>query len=186
MAFLSIRRNRPAWNRPSAPSIVTGVPSSPWWSCHLKIIPGMFHQLTSYENFKLKLCHYNDVIMSAMASQITSLTIVYSNVLRRKSKKTSKLRVIGICAGIHRWPVNSPHKGPVTRKMFQFDDVIMVRVPRAILLRFADITVKSLPLHENRLPVGFNCRYLVINGLQWPNLMIGYSLRWRHIGNNGI
>ena len=27
--------------------------------------------------------------------------------------------------GIHRWPVNSPHKGPVTRKMFPFDDVIM-------------------------------------------------------------
>ena len=27
--------------------------------------------------------------------------------------------------GIHRWPVISPHKGPVTRKMFPFDDVIM-------------------------------------------------------------
>ena len=27
--------------------------------------------------------------------------------------------------GIHRWPVNSPHKGPVTRQMFPFDDVIM-------------------------------------------------------------
>ena len=27
--------------------------------------------------------------------------------------------------GIHRWPVNSPHRGPVTRKMFPFDDVIM-------------------------------------------------------------
>ena len=44
---------------------------------------------------------------------------------RRKSKGTSKLRVTGLCAGIHRWPVNSPHKGPVTRKMFPFDDVIM-------------------------------------------------------------
>ena len=28
--------------------------------------------------------------------------------------------------GIHRWPVDSPHKGPITRKMFPFDDVIMV------------------------------------------------------------
>ena len=27
--------------------------------------------------------------------------------------------------GIHRWPMNSPHKGPVTRKMLPFDDVIM-------------------------------------------------------------
>ena len=29
--------------------------------------------------------------------------------------------------GIHRWPVDSPHKGPVTRKMFPFNDVIMLR-----------------------------------------------------------
>ena len=46
------------------------------------------------------LSHYNDVIMSAMASQITSLTIVYSNVYSRcRSTKTSKLRVTGLCAG---------------------------------------------------------------------------------------
>ena len=44
--------------------------------------------------------HYNDVIMSALVSQITSLTIVYSIVYsRRRSKKTSKLRVTGLCAG---------------------------------------------------------------------------------------
>ena len=44
--------------------------------------------------------HYNDLIMSTMASQITSLTIVYSSVLfRRRSKKTSKLRVTGLCEG---------------------------------------------------------------------------------------
>ena len=42
-----------------------------------------------------------------------------------RSKKTSKLRVIGLCAGNSPVPVNSPHKGPVTRKMFPFDDVIM-------------------------------------------------------------
>ena len=71
--------------------------------------------------------HHSDVIMGTMASQTTSLTIVYNNRLeRRRSKKTSKLRVTGLCAGIHRWPVNSPHKGPVTRKMFPFDDVIMI------------------------------------------------------------
>ena len=63
--------------------------------------------------------HYNDVIMSAMASQITSLMIVYS---RRRSKKTLKLT--GLCEGNS--PVNSLHKGPVTRKMFLFDDVIMM------------------------------------------------------------
>ena len=60
--------------------------------------------------------YHNDAIMSALASQITSLTSVYS---RRRLKKTSKLRVTGL------WPVNSPHNGPVTRKMFQFHDVII-------------------------------------------------------------
>ena len=46
------------------------------------------------------ISHYNDVIMSMMASQITSLTIVYSTRLfRRRSKKTSKLRVAGLFVG---------------------------------------------------------------------------------------
>ena len=44
---------------------------------------------------------------------------------RHRSKKTSKLRVTGLCVGNSPGPVNSPHKGPVTRKMFPFDDVIM-------------------------------------------------------------
>ena len=44
----------------------------------------------------------------------------------RRSKKTSKLRVTGLCAGNSPGPVNSPHKGPVTRKMFPCDDVIIM------------------------------------------------------------
>ena len=48
-----------------------------------------------------------------------------NRLFRRRSKKTSKLRVTGLCAGIHRGPVNFPHKWPVTRKMFPFDDVII-------------------------------------------------------------
>ena len=44
---------------------------------------------------------------------------------RRRSKQTSKLRVTGLCAGNSPGPVNFPHKWPVTRKMFPFDDVIM-------------------------------------------------------------
>ena len=62
--------------------------------------------------------HYNDVIMSAMASHITGLTIVYSIVYsgadQRKYQNSASLAFV---RGIHRWPVNSPHKGPVTRKM---------------------------------------------------------------------
>ena len=70
--------------------------------------------------------HYNDVIMGTMASQITSLTIVYPSVYtgadQRKHQSSASLAFV---RGIHRWPVNSPHKGPVTRKMLPFDDVIM-------------------------------------------------------------
>ena len=48
-----------------------------------------------------------------------------SRLFRRRSKKTSKLRVTGLCVGNSPGPVNSPHKWPVTRKMFPFDDVII-------------------------------------------------------------
>ena len=71
--------------------------------------------------------HYNDVIMSSMASKITSLTIVYSAVYsgadQRKHQSSASL---AFERGIHRGPVNSPHKGPITRTMFPFDDVIML------------------------------------------------------------
>ena len=70
--------------------------------------------------------HYTDFIMTTMASQITSLTIVcsifYSDADQRKHQSSASLAFVW---GIHRGPVNSPHKWPVTRKMFPFDDVIM-------------------------------------------------------------
>ena len=50
---------------------------------------------------------------------------VYSGVDQSKHKSPASLAFV---REIHRWPVNSPHKRPVTRKMFPFDDVIMLRV----------------------------------------------------------
>ena len=71
--------------------------------------------------------HYSDVIMDTIASQITSLTIVYSTVYsdadERKHQSSASQAFV---RGIQRGPVNSPHKWPVTRKMFPFDDVIML------------------------------------------------------------
>ena len=68
--------------------------------------------------------------MSTMASQITSLTIVSSNVYsgayQRKHQHDQSSSSLGFVCGIHRWPVNSPHKGPITRKIFPFDNVIMI------------------------------------------------------------
>ena len=73
------------------------------------------------------LCHYNDVVMSVMVSQITGVSIVYSVVVsgadQRKHQSSASLAFV---RAIHRWPVNSPHKRPVTRKMCPLDDVIMV------------------------------------------------------------
>ena len=81
-----------------------------------------------YAVLDICITHYNDVIMDAMASQITSLIIVYSIVYsgtdKRKHQSSTSLAFV---RGIHRWPVNSPHKRPVTRKMFPFDDVIMLQ-----------------------------------------------------------
>ena len=64
--------------------------------------------------------------MGAMAPQITSLTIVYSTVyLGANQRKHQSSASLAFVRGIPRGPVNSPHKWPVTRKMFPFDDVIM-------------------------------------------------------------
>ena len=71
--------------------------------------------------------HYCDVIMGVVASQITSLTIVYSTVYsdadQKKHQSSASLAFV-------RWiqrggAVNSPRKWPVTREMFPFYDVIM-------------------------------------------------------------
>ena len=65
--------------------------------------------------------------MGTVASLITSLTIVYSTVYsdedQRKHFSSASLAFV---LGIHQAPVNSPNKWPVRRKMFPFDDVIMI------------------------------------------------------------
>ena len=77
--------------------------------------------------------HYDDVIMSAIASQITSLD---SDVDQRKHQSSASLAFVW---EIHWGPVNSPHKYPVMRKMFPFDDVIMHEVNRD----FTEIRVRK-------------------------------------------
>ena len=87
----------------------------------------MYHTCTSNDT-NTSLLHYGDVIMTRMASQITSLAIVYSTVYSGadQSKHQSSASLAFVWE-IHRGPVNFPHKWPVTRKMFPFDDVIMIR-----------------------------------------------------------
>ena len=74
--------------------------------------------------------HYCEVIMGALESQITSLTIVYSIVHSAADQRNHQSSApLTFVRGIHWWSVNSMQKGPVTRKTFPFDDVIMISVP---------------------------------------------------------
>ena len=86
--------------------------------------------------------------MSAMASQITGVSNVWSNVCsgvdQRKHQSSASLAFV---RGIHRWPMDSPHKGPVTRKIFPFHDVIMYYSGHchniSYLLRATNITTST-------------------------------------------
>ena len=64
--------------------------------------------------------------MGAIASQITRLMIGYSTVYSGTDQRHQNTASLAFVRGIHRSPVNSPHKGPVSRKMFPFDDVIII------------------------------------------------------------
>ena len=67
--------------------------------------------------------------MSKMSSQITSVSIVCSIIYAGADQtKHQSFASPAFVRGIYRWPVNSPKKGPVTRKMFLFDDVIMAEM----------------------------------------------------------
>ena len=85
--------------------------------------------------------------MSAMASQITSLTIVYLTVYsgadQRKLQSSASLAFV---RGIHRWPVNSTRKGPVARIMFPFHGVIMVVCKTPGHFVWITQTISSVPL----------------------------------------
>ena len=108
--------------------------------------------------------HYCDVIMGAMASQITSLPLVYSIVHsgagQRKHQSSASLAFV---RGIYRWPVNAPHKWPVTRTMFPFDDVTMMcktQLPDKLVFKmrkYDRITPALIMLHS--LPIKYRIEF---------------------------
>ena len=66
--------------------------------------------------------YYSYIIMSEMASEITGISIICSGADPRKHQSSTLLAFV---KGIHWLLVASAHKGPIIRKMFPFDDVII-------------------------------------------------------------
>ena len=113
--------------------------------------------------------HYGDVMMSAMASRITSPAIGYSTVYSgADQRKYQSFASLAFVRGIHRWPVNSPHKWPVTQKMLPFDDVIMDHISQHCTLNaksLAIITTKpQLNSHSTEL-IDNSCDEMQIDGM---------------------
>ena len=104
--------------------------------------------------------------MGGMASQITRPAIVYPTVYsgadQRKHQSSASLAFVGI----HRWPVNSPHKWSVTRKMFPFDDVIMLRCQSSRTLKNEDSNLCSTIIH----PINISCwiKLMYLTWRLWP------------------
>ena len=104
--------------------------------------------------------------MSAMASQITSLMIVYSTICsgadQRKHQSSASLAFV---RWIHRSLVNSPHNGPVTQKIFPFDDIIMASC------RNASISNNSSPKRSMEKPTSNSVKSYPYLLHRWSNLL---------------
>ena len=135
------------------------------------------NHINSFTRNERPPAHYSDVIMGTTASQITRLTIVYSTIYsgadQRKHQGSASLAFV---QGIHRSPVNSPHKGPVTRKMFPFHYVI-VNGLRSFSYLGSNLWNDLVNLDPAIAKIGFN--ELIEFLKDWgPNTNDGFSYEW--------
>ena len=119
--------------------------------------------------------------MGAIASQITSITIVYSTVYwhadQRKHQSSASLAFV---RGIHRGPVTSPHKCPVTRKMYPFDDVIMaLSTVFSTLNVFIFMGIRKIFKEENRKPELYTYRPRFNTKTNFPGVLIPIIMKQR-------
>ena len=157
----------------------------------------------------LKMSHYNDVIMSTMVSQITGVSIVCSTVgLGADQRKHISSASLVFVWGIHRSPVNSPHKRPITRKMFPFDDVIMIcRIPSIktnhkdsikrsadfysssldkMTANFAEDIFKCILLNENdKIAIQISMKFVPMGTIDNMPAMV-QTMAWRLLGNKPL
>ena len=135
------------------------------WKNHLRNRPQVL--VSSQEPGSEWFHRYSDIKISVMTSQITSLMIVYSKVYsgayQRKHHSSVSLAFV---REIHQWSVNSLHKGPVMRKRFPFDDVIMTDSPSFMLIQHIDAETKWPPI---------SWQYFQIKFLQWKCMNFDYN-----------
>ena len=145
--------------------------------------PEYFWNGNACMHFVTTTVHYNDVIMSRMVSEITSLASVYSIVYwgtdQRKHQRSVSLAFV---RGIHRSPANSPHKRPVTRKMFPFDGVIVdLKATHLLALVQTRISIcKYQTYWYLTLPevAGFRDRLWHMDSQAWMKRSHGLSKGW--------
>ena len=111
--------------------------------------------------------HYDDVTTCVMASEITGVSIVCSTVrsgadLRKHQSSTWLVRV----RGIHRWPVDSPHKWLVTPKMFPFGDIIMQTILPICHGHIINELYKNTFIYILLISRGVGCQLWAINRLR--------------------
>ena len=135
-------------------------------SCIIKVFPTERHGIIK------RAIHYSDVIMNAMASQNTGVSIVYSTVCSGAYQRKHQLSASPtFFRGIHQWPVNSPLKGSVTKKTLAFDDVIM------ILRLFCSSSNTCILYNFSIIAVSISKARLII----WGNIFIVYNVRHNYI-----
>ena len=104
-----------------------------------------------------------------------------SHLFGRRLKKTSKLRVTGLCAGNSPVTVNSPHKWPVTRKMFPFDENVSIWW-RHHVTSVRPVTQVGLLVFFGcaRLPGAGNIASISQSGPRFTNsFSISIQIRWK-------
>ena len=134
--------------------------------------------------------------MSAMASQITDVSIVCSTVgSGTDQRKHESSATLAFVRGIHQWPVNSPHKRPVTRKMFPFDDVIMKKYLFCIwrvfylchcCVQYTGLILGLCPANERWRYIVTTSHWLGVNLQSALNIALHWIRRYRNNDNPSL
>ena len=150
------------------------------WDCRV----AQFLPIGMIWYFVISVYHYSDVIMSTVTSQITSISIVCWTICKgadqRKHQSSASLAFV---RGIHRWPVNSPNEGPVTRKVFPSDVVIMYCQDRnshgyrIMIMSMMAFLIGSIISDHTGV-------YMGIEFMTTIELLV--TLQWHHNDHNGV